>query len=155
MEHTPRDGSVTRTGLLPGRPSDAWTYALLGGLASLPLTTFGYWLSGSELSVSPVILGGVLAGSLATRKTGARGTVGLRAGLVGTLPALWMLVDVLRAASALAGPLWFRAVALPVAVGTVLGAALVFGAVAGELGAAVGGWLARRSGRSESSAVGG
>jgi hypothetical protein len=69
--------------------------------------------------------------------------------LAGGLPVLWVLFDILQAASALAGPSWFVASAtILTTVGTV-----VFGfgiaAFIGELGGKLGSWLAsKRSGHS-------
>lgn len=142
--------AVTRTGPLPTSVSDTWKYALLGGLVSVPLTTVGYWQSGSELSLSPVLFGGLIAGYLARRATGTADGVGVRAGLVGALPTLWILADVLGAASALAGPTWFVAVGVGFTGAILLVVAVVgfgLGALAGALGARAGSWLAGRSER--------
>lgn len=141
---------VTRTGPLPPSLSDTWKYALVGGLISVPLTTVGYWQSGSELSLSPVLLGGLLAGYLARRATGTADGVGVRAGVVGALPTLWILADVLGAASALSGPTWFMAVGVGFTGAILLVVAVVgfgLGALAGALGARAGSWLAGRTGR--------
>jgi hypothetical protein len=129
--------------------SQQWQYALICGMLSLPFTALSYWQTGSELSLSPVFLGGVLAGYLMTRRTGTGRGVGARVGLVGGLPVLWVLFDILQAASALAGPSWFVASAtILTTVGTV-----VFGfglaALIGELGGKLGSWVAsKRSGHS-------
>ena len=89
-----RRSRVPRIGPFPDALSDTWRYALAGGLVALPATAIGYWLSGSELSLSPVLLGGVLAGYLARRGPGGAGVAaGVRAGLVGAFPALWLVVD--------------------------------------------------------------
>jgi len=142
---------MTRIGPRPDELTDTWRYALLGGLASIPFTAFGYWQTGSEMSFAPVFFGGILAGFLAERKTGTSSGVGVRAGLVGGLPAVWLLVDLLAASSGLAGPSWFVASGLVL----VVGAAAVFGvlafaasAIVGSVGARVGGWLAGRGGHS-------
>lgn len=127
---------------------DEWRYGLLGGVLSLPLTLVGYWQSGSELSLFPVLLGGVLAGYLAGRARGTSHGVGYRVGAIGGLPGLLFLADLPDAMAALGGPEWF------VAAGTVLGVVFVcaalfvvvgFSALVGELGARIGGWLATRS----------
>lgn len=137
---------MLRIGLSQRYVSPTWKCALIGGIVSLPLTAGLYWLSGmgNELSFNMVFVGGLLAGFLAkTRITDADAvTAGLRAGLVGAAPVLWILTNVLEAATALSGPLWFRSVALVVVVGTI--AVVLFGlsALAGLLGAKVGGWLA-------------
>ena len=127
---------------------DEWRYGLLGGVLSLPLTLVDYWQSGSELSLSPVLLGGILAGYLACRATGTSRGVGYRAGAVGGLPGLLFLVDFPHVMAALGGPEWF------VVAGTAFGivfacVAVLFvvglSALAGELGARIGGWLATPS----------
>jgi hypothetical protein len=141
---------VTWSGPLTDRLDDTWKHALVGGLASIPLTTAGYWQSGSELSLSPVFLGGVLAGYLASRETGSARGVGIRAGLVGGLPSLWIVADVFGAASGLAGPPWFVTAGLILTVAFVAGfvlLALGFSAFVGEIGARVGDWAAGRTGQ--------
>jgi hypothetical protein len=148
---------VTRTGSLHDRLGDRWTYALLPGLGSLPLTTVAYWQSGSELSLSPVLLAGVLAGYLSKRRTDESAGVGVRTGLVGGLSVVWVLVDVLRAASALAGPPWFVAAGVVFTAGTLVLVAVVgFGlaALAGAVGGRIGGWLAGRAGGPGSTTAG-
>jgi hypothetical protein len=96
-----------------------------------------------------VFLGGVLAGYLMTRRTGTDRGVGARVGLVGGLPVLWVLFDILQAASALAGPSWFVASAtiLTIVFTVVFGFGLA--ALIGEIGGRIGSWLAsKRSGHS-------
>ncbi len=137
---------------------DTWRYGLLGGVLSLPLTLVGYWQSGSELSLSPVLLCGILAGYLAGRATGASHGVGYRVGAIGGLPGLLFLGDLPGAMAALDGPEWF------VAVGTAFGVVFActalfvvvgFSALVGELGARIGGWLATRSDDRRPPATGG
>jgi len=55
---------VSPTDTLPESISDAWRYALVGGVLALPPVASGYWLTGSELSASPVLLGGIVAGGV-------------------------------------------------------------------------------------------
>jgi hypothetical protein len=141
---------VVRIGPLYLRVTEAWKYALIGGIASLPLTIGLYWQSGmgSELSLNMVFFGGLFAGYLAsaaaTETDGS--SVGFRAGIVGGMPGLWLLVDLLEAAITWGSPLWFRVVAvsmLTIGFTTVL---LGFAGLVGLLGAKVGGWLARKTG---------
>lgn len=142
--------SVSRTGPPSIEPSDEWRYALVGGVVSLPFTALSYLETGSELSLTPVLFGGLLAGYLARRRTGSIDGVGIRAGLVGGLPALAMLAEVVAAASALAGPRWFVAAGSLLTLGAVITAAtLAFGlsAALGAVGARIGGWLAGSNGR--------
>lgn len=136
---------MSRNGSPLTNVSQRWTYAFIGGMVALPFTALGYWQTGSELSLAPVLFGGVLAGYLARRRAGESRGVGLRAGLVGGLPVVWVLFDVLAATSALAGPPWFVASATVITVGITAGVG-VFGfglaALAGEVGARAGGWVA-------------
>lgn len=120
-----------------------WRYAIAGGLASTPLTLAGYWRSGfgSHMSLSWVLLAGVVAGYLAAGRGLDVGWVGLRAGLVGALPGLWMSFLVLEATFEPMEPPWFRAVGVVVAVLMVAFLFFVSGVV-GYLGGKVGGWLA-------------
>jgi hypothetical protein len=126
-------------------PSGPWTYALLGGGVALPVVVFSYWQTGSELSLTPVFFGGILAGYLATRRTGTCDGVGSRVGVVGGLSVVWPLADLVAASSWLSGPTWFVWSASALTVGmTVSFGVLVLGfaAVLGAAGARVGGWLA-------------
>ncbi len=126
-------------------PTRTWKFALIGGLASLPFTAISYWQTGSKLSLSPVLFGGLLAGYLAKRKTGESSGVGIRTGLVGGLPLVWMLFDVLMATSGLSGPSWFVAGATVLTIGVLIGVAVVGFGIAGliaEVGVRVGSRLA-------------
>jgi len=137
---------VTRIGSLP----ETWRYALLGALVALPGTALLYWQSNTQLSFGPILLGGLIAGYLYTGDQSGRRRVGIRTGLIGGLPALWMLADMLTTVSGVGGPAWFRIVAGGMGVVTMLLITLLaFGlaAMLGVVGAAVGGWLSRKTGR--------
>ena len=138
--------------------TETWKYALIGGIASLPLTIGLYWQSGmsSEFSLNMVFWGGLIAGYLAS--TAATETnsssAGFRAGVVGGLPGLWQVVGLIEAAITWSSPLWFRVGAvLMLAIGftTVL---LGFAGIVGLLGAKAGGWLAKKTGALRTPAVG-
>jgi hypothetical protein len=119
-------------------------YALIGGVASIPLAVASYAAAESAVSLAPVTAG-VVAGYLARRDGVDTGGVGFRAGLLAALPSLALLSDVLVSAAGLAGPGWFVATGALVAVGFLASVAvLVFGlsALFGELGGRIGGWLA-------------
>lgn len=133
----PEDGRPAQNGIR------AWRYSLVGGLVSLPFTLASYWQTGSELSLAPVALGGLLAGYTATRKTGESSGVGVRSGLIGGLPLVWMLFDALTATNELAGPPWFVTTAT---LFTIVFITLGFGfsAAVGEGGARIGHWIARK-----------
>ncbi len=124
---------------------DTWKYAILGGAASLPFTAASYWQTGSKVSLVSVLGGGLLAGYFRTRNTGTRDHVGARAGLIGRLPILVMVFDMLRIAFESSNPLWFSVIAVLM---TLALAVLSFGlaALVGELGAIVGSKLAKRKG---------
>lgn len=149
---------MTRIGPLPLPTSDTWKYALIGGLAGLLLGLATYLQAGAgdEFTLNGALLGGALAGYLAAASgTDAdAGSAGVRAGLIGGLPGLWILVDVFDAASALAGPLWFQVVALGGIVGTILLVVLGVAALLGAIGAKVGAWVAERWGGEATPAVG-
>jgi uncharacterized membrane protein YeaQ/YmgE (transglycosylase-associated protein family) len=134
---------------------DAWRHALVGGLASVPVTTLLYWQSTNELGLGPVFLGGLVAGYL-HGSTGSR-RVGARAGIVGALPALLLFGEVLSMLPGLSGPPWFLAAggAMVVAGGVAFVAlAAALSALVGVVGASVGGWLAGRTGRRRPPAAG-
>lgn len=133
-----------------GRLTDTWRYALVGGLSSIPLTLGLYWLSGAgnELSFNMVFFGGLLAGYLA--ETGPEdvgsAAVGLRAGVVGGLPGLWMLARLVWVGATLTGPLWFRVVGTGFIAVTFALFAVGLAALIGLIGATVGGWLVKKIG---------
>lgn len=109
----------------------------MGGLVSISFTAASYLQTGSELSLSAVLVGGFLAGYLAERRTGQSAGVGVRAGFVGALPVLWMLVDILGMIRGLTNPPWFSATLVAVALGVTM-LAFALGGLGGELGARIG-----------------
>lgn len=119
-----------------------WRYALVGGALSLPFTLTSYWQTGSGLSVAPVFFAGLLAGYLAKRRLGTARGVGARAGLIGGLPVLWLLADVLPYILGLPNPAWFTAVSVLAAVVTAIlgiGLTALFGEIGGRLGSRLSG----------------
>lgn len=129
----------------PIRPlSDAWRCALLGGVASIPLTVGLYWLSGagSDLSLNMVFVGGLFAGILAHSRSADVESAGFRAGLVGALPGVWVLGEILQVAATVGGPLAFRIAAGLLVICTFTMVLGLGGGVAGFFGAKVGAWLA-------------
>jgi MFS family permease len=97
-----------------------------------------------------VFVAGIVAGYLADTD---RRRAGLLAGLVGSLPVLWPMLDLLAFVPGLSSPLWFRAIAVVFAIG-LFAMLVLFGVVVGVLGAKVGAWLAERTGRSRPPAAG-
>lgn len=142
---------------LPLPMSKRWKYALLGGLPSIPVTVWLYLQSSAEneFSLSAVFLGGLLAGYLATAAATEVDVVGvgLRAGVVGALPILWILVDFLEAATVLSGPLWFRFIAISMVVLLITSVILGVAGFVGLLGAKVGSWLAKKAGTRQTASV--
>lgn len=126
---------------------DGWRVPLLVGGASLPFTIASYQQSGSTMSLSAVVLAGLVAGFW----TGGADRVGVQTGFVGGLAVIRVLAEAATILPALTGPWWFIAV---VAVGSIVftGLGLAFSMALGALGARVGGWLARRAGRSRAAA---
>lgn len=106
-----------------------------------------YWSAGAgdELSLDAVVLGGLLAGYLAEGRRGDAAVAGGRAGLIGGLPAVWVLAGDVVPAVAAAGPAWFRGMATLLAVGVAV-VVLAFAGLAGAVGGRVGGWLAEKRG---------
>ncbi|MDS0260732.1 DUF5518 domain-containing protein [Haloarcula sp. S1CR25-12] len=125
--------------------SERWRYALLGGVLAVPFTTLSYAETGRELALGAVFWAALLVGYLAKRRGLSSTPVGARAGLVGSVPALWMVGDLAVVVLGLGGPAWFRAVQLAV-VALLLPLIVGLGVVVGALGARLGGWLAMRSG---------
>lgn len=144
---------MTRT----GPPSSTRRQALLGGVVALLGTAAIYWQSSNELSLGPILVGALVAGYLHDGDRSSRRRLGVGVGLIGGLPAVWLLADVLGALSGLGGPPWFRVVATGLGIGSILTISLLaFGlaAVTGIVGAAVGDWLSRKTGRRRSPTAG-
>jgi hypothetical protein len=160
---TPRNGVVrgdtVKQGFLPrvSRYSDmvrigplqlteTWTYALVGGLLAVPFTALEAWRSPENVTLGMVVLGSVFAGYLIKRRSGNSTATGVRAALIGGLPLLWALGDLLWSVANISNPLWFQAASVGMALafgGAMLVVVAVFGALAGRFG----GWLAERRGQ--------
>ncbi len=152
------DSTVPRTGPLPRELSPTWRYALLGGLVSIPFTVASYWQTGDEMSLSAAFFAALLTGYLAKRRGLESSPVGARTGLVGALPVVLILYDVLAfAAAGLGGPAWFRVVGF-LGVGLFGVVFLALGAgisvLAGWAGGRIGGWVAERTGGRRRPSVG-
>jgi len=125
-------------------PSDlTWRrrYSLVGGLVAAAFVSWSYLDGRSSMSLTAVFFAGLVVGALAKRRHGTATGVGVRTGLVGGLPILWILATVFGAATALSGPAWFVAAGwLMVLGGVATVGVLGFGlsALLGEAGAKVG-----------------
>lgn len=129
----------------PLQPTERWTCALGGGLLALPFTALEAWRSPENISLGMVVLGSVLAGYLVKRRGGDSTPTGLRAALVGGVPVIWPLTELILSVPTIPNPPWFQAVG----VAFLLGAGAVMLAVVAGLGALAGrfgGWLAERRG---------
>ncbi|MFC6975403.1 DUF5518 domain-containing protein [Halomicroarcula sp. GCM10025709] len=147
---------MTRIGSLH-ELSDTWRFALLGGVLSIPFTLTSYWQSGSEMSLSSVFFAAILVGYLAKQRGLRSSAVGVRTGVVGSLPTVWVAWDMVTALAALDGPTWFvtgGSIAMLLFVLVVLGIVAGISAVFGALGGRVGGWLAERNGGGNRPAAG-
>ncbi|MDS0284515.1 DUF5518 domain-containing protein [Haloarcula onubensis] len=122
-----------------------WKFALLGGLLAFPFTAFEAWQSPENIMLEMVLVGSALAGYFVKRHGGNSTATGVRAALVGGLPSLWVLGELLLTIPTISNPLWFGvvSVAMVLVLGVVLmGIVAVFGGLAGRFG----GWLAERRG---------
>jgi hypothetical protein len=139
------------------RPTPAWRYGLVGGLTSIPLTAGLYWLgAANELSLNMVFVGGLVAGYLAAVGTEQvrAAPVGVRTGLVGSLPAIWLVLDAFLVAGTVRGPVWFRTFGTGVILISATVVAVLISIVVGVLGAKVGGWLATKLGHRPTTVAG-
>ncbi|WP_053949253.1 DUF5518 domain-containing protein [Halolamina sediminis] len=131
---------------VPSVPRD-WRVPLFLGVASIPFSLVSYLQSDSTMSLWPVVIAGLIAGYL----TDNADRVGARTGFVGGLAVFWIVAEMVLLVPELTGPWWFLvAASVGSVVFAVLGVALSI--LLGALGAYVGGWLARRTGRSRPTA---
>lgn len=137
------------SGLLSHKISGTWKYALVGGLASIPLTLGLYWLSGmgNDLSLNMVFFGGIVGGWLAHGTNAERDSVGFRAGVIGALPGWWMLYDFLQYPFTISAPTVIRVLLVLLLLGMFASIFIVVAGAIGFFGARVGGWLATNIGR--------
>ena len=134
---------------------ESWRYALLGGLIALLGTTATDWRTGSTFNIGAVFVGGLLAGALFTGTATDRARVGVRVGLIGGVPLLWMGAELVRfvlleTSAPVAVRLFQIAVVLPF-VGFGFGIA----AFVARVGARIGDSLRNKFGRNRPSVVAG
>jgi hypothetical protein len=118
----------------------AWRAALVGALASLPVTALVNWLPDSEADVAGgiMIVGAFIAGGIAARRSTDPATAGLLAGLLGGVVAI--LTPIVAADS----PGIETVIAWPSPSSLVLFAAiaLVLASMFGLVFGRIGGWVA-------------
>jgi hypothetical protein len=134
--------------------TESWKYALIGGLLALPFTALEAWRSPENITLGMVVLGSMLAGYLIKRRGGSSTATGLRAALIGGLPTVWALGELLWAVPNIPNPPWFQVVGIGMILafgGVMLAVVAIFGALAGRFG----GWLAERRGHSGATSAGG
>ena len=68
-------------------PSQVWKFAVIGAIASLPVTTIVNWLPNSETSIggSIMVVGAFIAGVIAKLRLIDPSAAGLRAGFIGAV----------------------------------------------------------------------
>ena len=116
--------------------SPAWRYALIGALVSLPVTTIINWLPNSEATIGGgiMIVGALIAGSIAAIRSIEPSAAGLRAGALGGV--VGVLTFIVTVGTTAAWPL-SRVVFWVFAGGVILCVAPLFGLGCGR----VGGWV--------------
>jgi hypothetical protein len=157
-----RDETGISGGIMPEIPrltpkNGLWRYAVVGGLASLPLSIVYHWWSGmgNHFSTLPILLGGLLAGSLAHTNSRKPAKAGIGAGIIGGVPAyVFILPPMARTATEVATA-WSSPLGAVVVVAFSAPAIVVIAALPGWIGGFVGGWLAEKVGGKQVAPVGG
>jgi len=125
--------------LLHTSPS-AWRAALVGALASLPVTALVNWLPDSEADIAGgmMIFGALIAGGIAANRSTDPATAGLLAGLLGGVVAILTPVFAGGSPSIEALIAWSSPSSLVLFAAIALVLASIFGLVFGRIG----GWVA-------------
>ncbi|QFU84579.1 hypothetical protein GCU68_18335 (plasmid) [Natronorubrum aibiense] len=115
----------------------AWRFALIGALASLPITAILNWLPNSEASIGGgiMIFGAFIAGAIATIRSSDPNAAGLRTGFIASIIALTIFVVTVGTTATWPLP---RVVFFVFASGMIVCVASLFGLGFGR----VGGWVA-------------
>ncbi|WP_435320654.1 DUF5518 domain-containing protein [Haloarchaeobius sp. TZWSO28] len=124
--------------------TENWRYSLPGGVVAAALVALGYTETAPDVSLGAVLVVGIVVGFLSKRHYGSSKGTGVLTGLIGALPFLLVLGQLLTATSGLAGPAWFTVAGTVMTVFVGIAVAVMgFGlsALLGELGARVGGAL--------------
>jgi hypothetical protein len=118
-------------------PSTVWQFALIGALASLPVSVVLNWLPNSEATIGGgiIIVGAFIAGVISATRSTNPGAAGLRTGFLGGVLAVLTFI-VTEGTMAVWPP--SRIVFWTFAGGVVLCVAPIFGLGCGR----VGGWVA-------------
>lgn len=131
---------VRRTGGLSSITENR-RYSLPGGVLAAIFVALSYGDSTSSLSLGAVFFVGIIVGFLSKRHYGSGKGAGALTGLIGAVPVVWILGQMLTATSGLSGPAWFTA------AGTLLIVFFIFcigvfsfalSALIGEVGARIG-----------------
>ncbi|WP_245708399.1 DUF5518 domain-containing protein [Halohasta litchfieldiae] len=121
--------------------TENWKYSLPGGVLAAIFVALSYGDSKPSLSLGAVFFIGIVVGFLSKRQYGSGKGTGALTGLIGSVPVVWILGQMLTATSGLSGPAWFTAAGtiMTVFIAFCIG---VFGfalsALIGEAGARIG-----------------
>lgn len=125
------------------RIPQVWRAAVLGTVASLPATVIINWLPNSEATAGggAIIIGPMIAGAIAAKRSVEPDAVGLRAGFLGGIVAVsgFMLTEATSVAWSLNTTVFFLiAVVMLLCLSSVFG--LIFGRIGGWAVSSVGGF---------------
>ena len=122
--------------------TENWKYSIPGGILSAFLVALSYVDSKPDMSIGAVFFIGIIVGFLSKRHYGTSKGTGVLTGLLGAVPVIWILGQMLTATSGLSGPAWFTATGtiMTILVAVFVGAfGFTLSAVLGEVGARIGG----------------
>ncbi|MFC3959388.1 DUF5518 domain-containing protein [Halovivax cerinus] len=123
-----------------------WRYSLPGGVLAATVVALSYAESNSKMSLGAVFFVGIIVGFLSKREYGSSKGTGALTGLIGAVPVVWILAQILTATSGLSGPAWFVAAGTITTVLYTLGVGMLgfaLSALVGEVGARIGGAFTR------------
>lgn len=132
--------------------TENWRYSLPGGVLAAIFVALSYSESlssmSSSMSLEAVFFIGAIVGLLSKRYYGSSKGTGALTGLIGALPIVWILAQMLTTTSGLSGPAWFIAAGTSMTVLGALGAGVLgfaLSALIGEAGARIGGTITKLS----------
>lgn len=120
-----------------------WKYAIIGALVSIPVSIASLLQYGNKISLTGVLIGGLFAGFLAKIWHGSTDLVGVRTGIIGSIPISVIVYEMGTAVSELSNPTWFSTVLIAL-IGVIGAISLGLSLFLGWIGAKVGDWLATR-----------